>query len=389
MPESKLSEPVRMLVAGVVFLLFAGGVLFAGHFYLIQRLVLEAELDSGLRSMLTFLMAGFGATVLLAPIAERTLRPPLARWVLWPAGIWMGVLFFLILLVPLTDFLLFITRVEVDATVARQRALVVAGITSVACIAATLEGLRPPRLVRHEIELSRWPKSLDGFRIVQITDIHIGPLLDRRFAEALTERCNALAPDLLAVTGDLVDGGIQQLYHEVTPFERLRARHGVFFVTGNHDHYSGARNWTDRSRELGMRVLRNERVWIGDAGARFELAGVDDHRSGAVDGSGEDLDLALADRDHTVPLVLLAHDPSTFKRASQRGIDFQISGHTHGGQIWPFRYFVRLAVPFVAGHYEQRGARLYVSRGTGFWGPPMRLFSPAEITEFTLRSTDA
>ncbi|MCG8591894.1 MAG: metallophosphoesterase, partial [Proteobacteria bacterium] len=171
----------------------------------------------------------------------------------------------------------------------------------------------------------------------------------------------------------------------------LRARLGVFFVTGNHDHYSGARAWATLAGELGMRVLRNEHVEIGSGADAFALAGVDDHRAGLLpgDSGGEDLDAALAGIRPELPVILLAHDPSTFKRAHARGIALQLSGHTHGGQIWPFRYLVRLAIPFVAGLYRRANAWLYVSRGTGFWGPPMRLGAPAEITELTLRSPDA
>jgi predicted MPP superfamily phosphohydrolase len=224
--------------------------------------------------------------------------------------------------------------------------------------------------------------------VVQISDLHIGPILGQGFATQVVERVNALAPDLVAVTGDLVDGGVRQLAEEVAPFGRLRSRHGVFFVTGNHDHYSNAAAWSERARELGMRVLRNERAEIGASGAVFDLVGVDDHRGDVFGAGGEDLDAALEGRDPLRPALLLAHDPTTFKRASGRGIDLQLSGHTHGGQIWPFRWFVRLAIPFVAGHYRRGDAQLYVSRGTGFWGPPMRLWAPAEITEIVLRRSE-
>jgi hypothetical protein len=142
-------------------------------------------------------------------------------------------------------------------------------------------------------------------------------------------------------------------------------------------------------RALGVRVLRNERVAIGEGELAFDLVGVDDHRSRVIGQGGEDLDRALAARDRERPAVLLAHDPSTFKRASTLGIDLQLSGHTHGGQIWPFGLLVRLVIPTVAGVYAKGAARLYVSRGTGFWGPPMRLFAPAEITEIVLRSPRA
>ena len=201
---------------------------------------------------------------------------------------------------------------------------------------------------------------------------------------------NALSPDLVAVTGDLVDGSVARIGAEVEPFGAIRARHGVFFVTGNHDFYSGADGWVARVRALGWRALRNERVAIEDAGARFDLAGVDDHHGALLGpGEGEDLARALDGRESEHPVVLLAHDPATFRRASQHGVDLQLSGHTHGGQIWPFRYLVRLATPFVAGRYARDGAELYVSRGTGFWGPVMRLFAPAEITEIVLRRADA
>jgi hypothetical protein len=248
-------------------------------------------------------------------------------------------------------------------------------------------GFAEPALKRLDIWLERWPVSLDGFRIVQLSDIHIGPIRGREFSQHLVERVNALSPDLVAVTGDLVDGSVSKLAPDVAPFGSLHARHGVFFVTGNHDHYSGAARWCDVVRGLGIRVLRNERVTLTIDEVAFELAGVDDHRSGfETSGAGEDLDAALAELSPERAVILLAHDPSTFKRASSMGVDLQISGHTHGGQIWPFAYFVRIAVPFVAGLYRRGSAQLYVSRGAGFWGPPMRLFAPAEITEIRLRS---
>ncbi len=200
-------------------------------------------------------------------------------------------------------------------------------------------------------------------------------------------RVNDLSPDLIAMTGDLADGDVRELADAVAPFGDLRARSGVFFVTGNHDHYSGAAEWVAKAGELGMRPLRNERVEIQKGDAVFDLIGVDDHRGSMVREDGrEDLKRALTGRDSGRPAILLAHDPSTFHRASLHDIDLQISGHTHGGQIWPFGYVVRLAVPFVAGRYHRNGSHLYVSRGTGFWGPPMRLFAPSEITELVIRS---
>jgi predicted MPP superfamily phosphohydrolase len=246
--------------------------------------------------------------------------------------------------------------------------------------------LRTPRVKRVEIALEGWPAALDGYRIVQISDVHIGPTLRRAFAARIVERCNALAADVIAITGDLVDGSVRALHDEVAPFAELRARDGVFFVTGNHDHYSGAERWVQRVRQLGIEVLRNRRVLIERAGASFELAGVDDISSRRFgDGRGYDPEAAFADRDANAPLVLLAHDPRTFEHVRDRGVVLQLSGHTHGGQMWPFAWMVRLQTRYVAGLYRSGRAQLYVSRGTGYWGPPMRVFAPAEITELRLR----
>jgi hypothetical protein len=329
----------------------------------------------------------------LQPIAERTLRRPWSRVVAWPASLWMGAAFWLLLGLAASDALLWgaagVARAS-DATppdaagAAAWRAALVAGATLVAVAFGLRSALAPPRLRRERFEIERWPAALDGFRIVQISDVHIGPILDRRFAARLTRRINALAPDLVAVTGDLVDGSARLLADEVAPFGGLRARHGVFFVTGNHDHYSGAAAWLAVVRGLGMRALRNERVEIGEGDAGFDLVGIDDHRAHLVGDERSDLARALAGRDPERPAVLLAHDPASFGRARSAGVDLQLSGHTHGGQIWPFLWLVRLATPWVAGRFRDGRAQLYVSRGTGFWGPPLRLGAPAEITEIVL-----
>jgi hypothetical protein len=383
------------LLAGIAFLAIALTVLLGGHAYLAQRLVFDPEVASPLRELGLGVIALGLFSLVAQPIAERAIAPPWNRIVGWPASLWMGIAFLLLVMLAASDLLRFLAGGVAyaaggdlpDATSsARAQAATTLLVVGVAGGFALFSGLRPPRLVRIEIALARWPKALDGFRIAQISDIHIGPLLDRRFARHLTERVNALAPDLTCVTGDLVDGSARLLADEVAPFGDLRARHGVYFVTGNHDHYSGANDWLGVIEKLGFVPLRNRHVTVRHDGATFVLAGVDDHRGGFGDGEREDLPAALAGVDPVLPIVLLAHDPATFKRASQSGVDLQLSGHTHGGQIWPFYWLVRLAIPFVAGRYTRNGAELYVSSGTGFWGPPMRLFAPAEITEITLRS---
>jgi hypothetical protein len=238
---------------------------------------------------------------------------------------------------------------------------------------------------RVRVPLLRLPKALSGYRIVQLTDLHIGPTLGRGWLEHVVAQVNALDADLVAITGDLVDGSVRALREMVAPVATLRARHGVFFVTGNHEYYSGVDEWIVELARLGVRVLRNERVAIGEGGESFDLAGVDDssaHRFGG--GHGADLARALLGREPSRALVLLAHQPKQVFEAAAHGVDLQLSGHTHGGQIFPWGLFVRLDQPYVSGLALHGDTQIYVSRGAGFWGPPMRVAAPPEIAVIEL-----
>jgi hypothetical protein len=217
----------------------------------------------------------------------------------------------------------------------------------------------------------------------------VGSVLGRRFVERVVERTNALRPDLVAIVGDLVDGTPATIGLAVEPLSRLRAPYGVFFVTGNHEYYSGVEEWLAHLPRLGLRVLANERVEVGDrspGGARFDLAGVNDWHAGRFgEERGPDLGRALAGRSLDRALVLLAHQPAQIEEASRAGVGLQLSGHTHGGQMWPFGAMVGLQQPYVSGlHRHGLVTQIYVSRGTGFWGPPIRVFAPAEITTIVL-----
>lgn len=197
-------------------------------------------------------------------------------------------------------------------------------------------------------------------------------------------RTNALEPDVIAITGDLVDGTVEDLREHVAPLAGLRAKHGVYFVTGNHEYYSGVDAWIAELSRIGVRVLRNERVEIRVGDDAIDLAGVDDFSARRVPGHGPDLKRALEGRDPARELILLAHQPRAIEEASRLGVGLQLSGHTHGGQIWPWTYLVYLQQPYVSGLHRHGDAQVYVSRGTGYWGPPMRLGADAEITKLTL-----
>ncbi|HET9993678.1 MAG TPA: metallophosphoesterase, partial [Kofleriaceae bacterium] len=249
--------------------------------------------------------------------------------------------------------------------------------------------LREPPVVDVPVTLAKLPRALDGFTIVQLTDLHVGATIGRDLVERLVARTNALAPDLIALTGDLVDGTVTELRDDLAPLRDLHARHGVYFVTGNHEYYAGVEEWIAYLRELGVHVMRNERVEIAREGAAFDLAGIDDHSAARYGhGHGADLPRALAGRDPSRALVLLAHQPRQVREAARHGVDFQISGHTHGGQVWPWHYLVALQQGgLVAGRYREGDTQLYVSRGAGYWGPPVRFGAPSELTRVILRDS--
>jgi hypothetical protein len=268
--------------------------------------------------------------------------------------------------------------------VARFMAIAVLVSGTVLGFVAVLSARLPVGVRTMAVSLARWPTELSGYTVVQISDVHVGGTVGRGFVENLVRRTNALDPDMIVITGDLVDGSVNDLAHLVAPLASLHARDGVWFVTGNHEYYSGASAWVEHLRTLGIRVLRNERVPIG--GERgFDLAGTDDYAARAFgQGRGQDIPRALAGRDPRRPVILLAHQPRSFPEASALGVDLQLSGHTHGGQIFPMHYLTGLIQPYLAGLHRRGDSMIYVSRGTGYWGPPMRLGAPAEITRIVL-----
>ncbi|MGY4900848.1 metallophosphoesterase [Streptomyces sp. 900116325] len=244
--------------------------------------------------------------------------------------------------------------------------------------------LRGPRVKRVTVPLAKLPRSAHGFRIAVVSDIHLGPILGRAHTQRIVDTINRTQPDLIAVVGDLVDGTVADLGPAAEPLAGLTARHGAFFVTGNHEYFSGAAQWVDHVRELGLHPLENARVET----AGFDLAGVNDI-AGESEGQGPDFKRALGDRDRARASVLLAHQPVVIDDAVAYGVDLQLSGHTHGGQLWPGNYLAELANPTVAGLERYGDTQLYVSRGAGAWGPPVRVGAPSDITVVQLASRHA
>ena len=241
---------------------------------------------------------------------------------------------------------------------------------------------------RVPITLRGLDPAFDGFRIVTFSDGHLSPTYGGRRFERLVEIVNAQRPDVVTVVGDLVDGEVDELRGDVAPLADLVSEQGVFFVTGNHEYYVATRAWLRHLPTLGVEVLRNERVSITRGGATFDLAGIDDRTAAAsgLPGHGANLDAALDGRDDGTPVVLLAHQPVQVEQAAAAGVDLQLSGHTHGGQLWPFDYVIGLDQPAIEGLSRHGDTQLYVTRGAGYWGPPMRIGARPEVTVVELRS---
>ncbi|MFF5172305.1 metallophosphoesterase [Micromonospora sp. NPDC000089] len=261
--------------------------------------------------------------------------------------------------------------------------LTAAGITGYGVRTA----MGPPRLDRVRIPLAKLPRSMDGLRIATVSDIHLGPLAGRSHTERIVAAINRLDADLVAVVGDLVDGTVAELGDAAAPLADLRSRYGSFFVTGNHEYYSGVEEWVREVDRLGLRVLQNERQEIRAAGGVLDLAGVNDvTAAGTGLAAPADYAAALGDRDPSRPVVLLAHQPVAAREAAKFGVDLQLSGHTHGGQMAPFNLLVPLQQPVVSGLGEVDGTKVYVTNGAGFWGPPVRVGAPPQITLVELRT---
>jgi predicted MPP superfamily phosphohydrolase len=252
-------------------------------------------------------------------------------------------------------------------------------------LAGFLNARRVARVVQVDIPIANLPAELQGFSIAQISDIHVGPTIKRAYLERIVERVNALDADMIAVTGDLVDGSVANLAAHTAPIAKLHSRHGSFFVTGNHEYYSNAHEWIDELRRLGLHVLLNEHVVLSHGGAQLVVAGVTDFNGGHFDPAHDsDPQVAVAGAPFDATKLLLAHQPRSAEAAARAGFDLQLSGHTHGGQFWPWNFFVPLQQPYTAGLHRLRDLWIYVSRGTGYWGPPKRFGAPSEITYLRL-----
>ena len=364
------------------------------HIYVGFRLIPEWPVSPSVKVLAALWLVFSCFLIPLGVLARRIERQPLADRLAWVGLLAMGFFSSLLVLTFVRDLTigsLLTLDTLLPRTISLERwrietAMAVPALALLSTAIGFINARRRAKVVTVEVPIADLPATLDGLTIVQISDIHVGPTIKQRYVEAIVDEVNRLKPDLVAITGDIVDGSVDQLTDHTRPLSRLSARYGAYLVTGNHEYYSGADEWVAEFRRLGLKVLLNEHVVLEHNGTPFVVAGVTDYSTTHLDGTHRSNPAAAIENapDQIRVKVLLAHQPRTALAASALGYTLQLSGHTHGGQFFPWNFFVRLQQPFTAGLARIDDLWIYTSRGTGYWGPPKRLGAPSEITRIRL-----
>jgi uncharacterized protein len=385
------------------------------HGYIWFRMVRSTTRPGLVRRRLTWLVVALGLLIAVAVPLGARLSIDAAAPLEWAAFVWLGTAFYLFVALLVLEPVRLLARLvrrrrpppepvpgptaeptaePLPAAVPRRLFLarglaVTAGAVALgAAGTGAVIAASPPAVRRVPITIPGLDPALDGLRIVTFSDAHLSATWRRARLERVVELVNAERPDVVAIVGDLVDAPVSELREDVAPLADLVSAQGVYFVTGNHEYFTDTEPWMRHLPTLGVDVLRNERVAISRGSATLDLAGIDDRiaAGSGVPGHGADLDAALDGRDDAVPVVLLAHQPVMVEQARAAGVDLQLSGHTHGGQLWPFHYAIRLDQPAVEGLSRVGDTQLYVTTGAGYWGPPMRVGARPEVAVIELRS---
>lgn len=375
-------------------LLIAIAVSLLLHGYIAWRLLPALALPPhGFALALLLLLASAVLTPAPLLIRLRHLSERASDTLAWTGYLAMGVFSGLLVLTFARDVVLMLAMIlqwlrpgSIDIDVLhRESAVAVIVLTAFVSLVGFWNARRLAKVVDVDLPIAGLPPALSGFTIVQLSDIHVGPTIKHGYLDAIVRRVNSLDADLVALTGDIVDGHIDRLRRHVAPLSELRSRHGSYYVTGNHEYYHGVDAWLHEGRRLGLRVLLNENEVLEHDGERLLVGGVTDYNGHQFGDAHRSDPLAAASSSDTVALkLLLAHQPRSAKAAADAGFDVQLSGHTHGGQFWPWNLFVPMQQPFVAGLHRLKNLWVYTSRGTGYWGPPLRFGAPSEITRLRL-----
>lgn len=369
------------------------GLVLLLHAYIGWRLVPDMPFVLGVAAT-TLWLVGSAIAIPIGLFARRMKRQPLSDRLTWASLLALGSFSSLFVLTFIRDVGLLVGAAMsgsfVEAASLQElrsySTLAVPILAALSTLVGFVNARRRARVRRVYVPIADLPAPLHGFSIAQISDIHVGATIKGDYLDGIVDAVNDLDADMIAVTGDLVDGSVRQLSRHTQPLARLAARHGAFFVTGNHEYYSGAGAWVAEVRRLGLSVLMNEHVVLQHEGAAVVVAGVTDYSAHYFDpAQRSDPAAAIAGAPSTAGVrLLLAHQPRSAFAAASAGFDLQLSGHTHGGQFFPWNFFVRLQQPFTAGLHRLGRLWVYISRGTGYWGPPKRLGAPSEITYLRL-----
>jgi predicted MPP superfamily phosphohydrolase len=371
---------------------FTLGTVLLLHLYIASRLFSTLLVPPWAQEVGMGLVLALFAAIPVSMVLRRRNPDGAARLLLPLTYYWMGAFCIFLTVTFATDLARWLWMALHGAATAQElrsvalaQSLAILGLGAVGVIWATRTAKGRATVERVRVPIPGLGEGLEGLRIVQISDVHIGETLRGPFLERTVEHVNSLDPDVVAVTGDLVDGTVEELREQVKPLSKLRAKLGVFYVTGNHEYYWDGPGWMAEVRRLGLTALHNEHRVLERNGARLALGGVTDIHGGdfAPDHASRP-DLAFAGAPQEAPRILLAHQPLSAEASAKEGVALQLSGHTHGGQIFPFNLFVRLQQPVVQGLKKVHGMWVYAHRGTGFWGPPMRLGPTPEIAQIEL-----
>ncbi len=353
------------------------------NYYIYKRLIKHLYFSKKMKHLLSlFLFINYLGIILYA-VAKYHVA--IVNWLFFLASLSIGVLFLLFCTALFYDILR-LSLAKIPMSHKRRnffkKSLDISsiGLASTLSIAATYDA----RKVVHEKVQIKIKKLKKEYKVAQISDLHIGGLIDQRFIHTIVLRINAMKPDLIVITGDLVDIKVSQANETIDELKKLQSKYGTYFIVGNHEYFHNIQEILNKVKSIGIRVLENENVYIGDKDEGFNLAGVYDIFGYRMKMYKPDIYKALKGIDIDSPSILLAHQP-LFIDEVQNGVDLMLSGHTHGGQIYPFKFLVKLQQPYVSGlHQHNDNLQIYVNKGTGFWGPPMRLGASSEITEIDI-----
>lgn len=382
------ASSVTIIMPPRKLIIVVSSVLALLHAYIGWRVLPDLPVDASIRIFgAMWLLASF----LMVPaglLSRAVKRQPLSDLLAWAGLLALGMFSSLLVLTVLRDAVLLVGIVlgMYGAMLASWTALAVPALAIVVTAFGFVNARRVARVIDVDVPINDLPDALHGFTIAQISDIHVGPTIKHGYLNAIVNVVNGLEADLIAVTGDLVDGSVDRLASHTAPLGNLSAKHGVYFVTGNHEYYSNAHAWIAEVRRLGLTVLMNQHVLLSHEGVPLLVAGVTDYTAHLFDASHRsDPHAALAGAPDDIAVkILLAHQPRTANAAADAGFDLQLSGHTHGGQFFPWNFFVPMQQPYTAGLHRLRQLWVYTSRGTGYWGPPKRFGAPSEITRLRL-----